>query len=171
MALDATTLAALAAFPAQLEAHFAAVPPAFRHWSPPDWDGIPSERFTAHEQACHVCDIEVAGYQVRFARTLREDAPFLASIDSDARARDGQYAQADVASVFAAFRAARAATVALLSDLDDAQLARPAIFEGYGETSLRGLVHYLCSHDQQHLAGLQWLLGRIARVEPRQLPA
>jgi hypothetical protein len=22
-------------------------------------------------------------------------------------------------------------------------------------------VHYLCSHDQQHLAGLQWLLGRI----------
>jgi hypothetical protein len=22
-------------------------------------------------------------------------------------------------------------------------------------------VHYLCSHDQQHLAGLQWLLGKI----------
>ena len=22
------------------------------------------------------------------------------------------------------------------------------------------LVHYLCSHDQQHLAGLQWLLGK-----------
>jgi hypothetical protein len=36
------------------------------------------------------------------------------------------------------------------------------MFEGYGETTLRGLVHYLCSHDQQHLAGMQWLLGRIA---------
>ncbi|ONO51272.1 damage-inducible protein DinB, partial [Burkholderia cenocepacia] len=23
------------------------------------------------------------------------------------------------------------------------------------------LVHYLCSHDQQHLAGMQWLLGKI----------
>jgi hypothetical protein len=22
-------------------------------------------------------------------------------------------------------------------------------------------VHYLCSHDQQHLSGLQWLLGKI----------
>ena len=27
--------------------------------------------------------------------------------------------------------------------------------------TLRGLAHYLCSHDQQHLSGLQWLLGKI----------
>lgn len=27
------------------------------------------------------------------------------------------------------------------------------------------LVHYLCSHDQQHMVGLQWLLGRIAATE------
>jgi hypothetical protein len=162
MSLDTATLAALAAFPAQLEAHFSAVPPAFRQWTPPDWNSIPSESFTALEQVCHVCDIEVAGYHVRFARTLREDAPFLPSIDSEARAREHDYAQADATSVFTAFRAARAATVALLADLDAAQLARPATFEGYGATSLRGLVHYLCSHDQQHLAGMQWLLGRIA---------
>ena len=162
MSLDAATLAALAAFPAQLEAHFGAVPPAFRQWTPPDWDGIPSEPFNAHEQVCHVCDIEVAGYHARFTRTLHEDAPFLPSIDSEARAREHDYAHADAASVFAAFRAARQGTVALLAELDAAQLARPAPFEGYGETTLRGLVHYLCSHDQQHLAGLQWLLGRIA---------
>jgi hypothetical protein len=35
------------------------------------------------------------------------------------------------------------------------------VFEGYGPVTLRALVHYLCSHDQQHLAGLQWLLGKI----------
>ena len=31
------------------------------------------------------------------------------------------------------------------------------------------LAHYLCSHDQQHLAGLQWLLGKLAasRVVPQ----
>jgi hypothetical protein len=160
--MDHTTLAALAAFPAQLEAHFNAVPEPFRRWTPPDWDGIPSEPFNALEQVCHVCDIETAGYHVRFARTLREDAPFLPSLDSEARARDHDYANADATSVFAAFRAARAATVALLQGLDDAQLTRPASFEGYGDTTLRGLVHYLCSHDQQHLAGMQWLLGRIA---------
>ena len=44
-----------------------------------------------------------------------------------------------------------------------AQLERAAVFEGYGPVTLRALVHYLCSHDQQHLAGLQWLLGKIAR--------
>jgi hypothetical protein len=165
--MEHTTLAALAAFPAQLETHFAAVPLAFRQWTPPDWNGIPSEPFNALEQVCHVCDIEVAGYHLRFARTLREDAPYLPSIDGEARAREHDYAHADPVSVFAAFHAARAATITLLEGLDDAQLARPATFEDYGEVTLRGLVHYLCSHDQQHLAGLQWLLGRIASMEQR----
>ena len=40
--------------------------------------------------------------------------------------------------------------------------ARTGVLEGYGPLTLRSLVHYLCSHDQQHLAGLQWLLGKIA---------
>ncbi len=52
-------------------------------------------------------------------------------------------------------------TLALLRSLDESQLRRRARFEGYGPVTLRALVHYLCSHDQQHLAGLQWLLGKI----------
>jgi hypothetical protein len=63
--------------------------------------------------------------------------------------------------VFAQFRSARATTLQLLRGLDPAQFERRAVFEGYGPVSLRGLVHYLCSHDQQHLAGLQWLLGKL----------
>jgi hypothetical protein len=63
--------------------------------------------------------------------------------------------------VFAEFRAARAKTMSMLRDLDELGFARPAVFEGYGPVTLRGLVHYLCSHDQQHLSGLQWLLGKI----------
>jgi hypothetical protein len=51
--------------------------------------------------------------------------------------------------------------VQLLAGLASAQFERRAEFEDYGPSSLRSLVHYLCSHDQQHLAGLQWLLGRI----------
>jgi hypothetical protein len=168
MSLDTATLAALAAYPAQLEAHFGAVPPAFHRWTPPDWNGIPSEAFNALEQVCHVCDIEVAGYHARFTRTLREEAPFLPSIDSEARAIEQDYANANVVDVFTAFRAARQGTVAMLAELDASQLDRPATFEGYGETTLRGLVHYLCSHDQQHLAGMQWLLGRIATQRPAQ---
>jgi hypothetical protein len=161
-AMHAITLQALEAFPAELEKHYAAFPSEFVHWAPPSWEGVPSEPFTAIEQICHVRDIEIEGYHQRFTRTLDEDLPLLPSIDSEAVARERNYGSADAASVFAEFRRARAATLTLLRGLDDARLARRATFEGYGPVSLRALVHYLCSHDQQHLAGLQWLLGKVA---------
>lgn len=162
--MNRMTIDALAAFPAQLEAHYAAFPAGFEHWSPERWDGIPSEHFTAIEQVWHVRDIEVEGYRVRFERTLRESTPFLGSIDSETLAVERAYARRDAAEALAAFREARIGTVAMLSGLSAAQLARGAVFEGYGATTLRGLAHFLCSHDQQHLAGLQWLLGKIDAV-------
>ena len=160
-AISSITLAALESFPVELEKHYAAFPPDYVHWAPPSWEGVPSEPFTAIEQICHVRDIEIEGYHQRFARTLNEDSPLLPSIDSEALARQRDYAGADPARVFAGFRDARAVTMSLLRRLDARQLERRATFEGYGPVSLRALVHYLCSHDQQHLAGLQWLLGKV----------
>jgi hypothetical protein len=160
-AMHPITLAALEAFPRELEEHYAAFPAEFVHWAPESWIGVPSEPFTAIEQVCHVRDIEIEGYQVRFRRTLAEESPLLPSIDSEAVARERDYGQANVAQVFADFRAARAKTLDLLSGLDESQLDRTAVFEGYGPVTMRGLIHYLCSHDQQHLSGLQWLLGKI----------
>jgi len=154
------TLAALEAFPNELEKHYAAFPREFVHWAPESWEGVPSEPFTAIEQVCHVRDIEIEGYHERFTRTLAECEPLLPSIDSEAVARERSYGSADVSEVFADFRRARAKTLALLRGLEAPQFDRLAVFEGYGPVSLRGLVHYLCSHDQQHLAGLQWLLGK-----------
>jgi hypothetical protein len=164
MTLNPTTLQALEAFPRQLEAHYAAIPAGYQHWAPPSWEGVPSEAFTAIEQVCHVRDIEVEGYHVRFRRTLDEDGPVLASIDSEPIAKERDYGSANVGEVFASFRQARAETMKLLTDVQPAQLDRRAVFEGYGPLTLRSLVHYLCSHDQQHLAGLQWLAGKIAAV-------
>ncbi len=158
--MHAVTLLALAAFPDQLEAHFAAFPPAFTRWAPASWDGVPSEALTAIEQLCHVRDIEIDGYRVRIRRTLAETHPTLASIDTDALVRERAYARDDPARALAAFRAARAQTLEMISGLSEQQLARTAVFEGYGPLTLRSLIHYLCSHDQQHLAGLQWLLGK-----------
>jgi hypothetical protein len=160
--MNPITLSALASFPQQLEAHYAAIPDDFKDWAPPSWEGVPSEPFTAIEQVCHVRDIEVEGYHVRFERTLNELNPTLASIDSEPLAKERAYSTADTAAVFAAFREARAKTVALIEGLSPEELDRTAVFEGYGPLTLRSLVHYLCSHDQQHLAGLQWLLGKIA---------
>jgi hypothetical protein len=160
------TLSALEAFPRLLAAHYAAIPAEFKHWAPPSWDGVPSEPFTAIEQVCHIRDIEIEGYQVRFQRTLSELNPLLESIDSEAIAKTRRYSKENASEVLAAFGDARAKTVALISSLNSDQFDRTAVFEGYGPLSLRSLVHYLCSHDQQHLAGLQWLLGKIeaARV-------
>ena len=155
------TLQALEAFPAQLEAHYAAIPGGFENWAPPSWEGVPSEHFTAIEQVCHVRDIEVEGYHVRLRRTLTESHPLLASIHSEPLAIERAYAQANVADVFASFRQAREKTLAIIAGISDGQWARSAEFEGYGPLTVRSLVHYLCSHDQQHLAGLQWLAGKI----------
>jgi DinB superfamily len=155
------TFIALAAFPAALEKHYGLFPAEFVHWAPPSWEGVPSEAFTAIEQVCHLRDIEIDGYQLRFRRTLTEDEPSLASSDSETLAKQRHYGSSDAAQVLDEFRAARAATLALLRGLDESQLRRRARFEGYGPVTLRALVHYLCSHDQQHLAGLQWLLGKI----------
>ncbi len=106
-------------------------------------------------------DIEIEGYQCRISRTLAEENPFLPSIDTDALARDRRYGEDDAAAALAAFRAARAETIRTAEGFTSRDLDRRAVFEGYGPVTLRSLIHYLCSHDQQHLAGLQWLLGKI----------
>jgi hypothetical protein len=159
--VNQTTLVALADFPHQLAAHYAAIPAEFKNWRPHSWDGIPSEHYTALEQICHVRDVETDGYHVRFERTLTESRPFLPAVDGDALALERCYATADASAVLADFRAARTHTIDLISHLTSEQFARTADFEDYGPLTLRSLVHYLCSHDQQHLAGLQWLLGQI----------
>lgn len=163
-----TTLQSLAVFPQQLESHYAEVPAGFATWAPSSWEGVPSERFTALQQVLHVRDIEIDGYHVRFHRTLHEQCPLLADIDSYALAAERGYAQAtDAKTALAEFRVARAHTIGMLAKLHPEDLDRTAEFEGYGPVTVRGLTHYLCSHDQQHLAGLQWLLGQIEASRPR----
>ena len=156
------TLLSLASFPEQLERHYCLIPDSHRSWAPDSWDGVPSEALTAIEQVWHVLDIEVEGYQRRFQRTLVETDPLLESLDTYALARERRYNERDGAEALAAFRQARSKTIELLSTIRPEMWQRTARFEGYGSVSLRSLVHYLCSHDQQHLSGLQWLLGKIA---------
>lgn len=130
---------------------------------------MPSEPFTPIGQLCHVRDIEIDGYHVRIRRVLHETDPVLASIDGETLARQRSYATSSAADALAAFRAARARTLELISGLTPAQHSRRGRLEGYGVLTLRALLHYLCSHDQQHLAGLQWLLGKIEASRGEEL--
>jgi hypothetical protein len=160
--MNPATLKALGQFPQLLEAFYDAIPHEYKLWTPASWEGIPSESFTALEQICHVRDIEVEGYQVRFRRALHEENPFLPSIDGYALAKERDYGATSASDALDALRRARAWTVEMVSVLEAHELSRPAVFEGYGPVTVQSLVHYLCSHDQQHLSGLQWLLGKIA---------
>ncbi len=164
--MNKTTLDALAAFPQQLEVFFDVIPADTRNWKPESWEGIPSEPFSAIEQICHVRDIEVDGYHERFRRALQETDPVLENVDGETLAVERGYAAAEPAEVFAAFRAARAQTLETIASLTAEQFDRTAVFDG-APITVRGLVHMLCSHDQRHLAGLQWLMARIDASQPR----
>jgi hypothetical protein len=59
------------------------------------------------------------------------------------------------------FTDARTITVRTIQAFSEPDLRRPAIFEGR-TTTLAGLEHFLASHDCQHLAGIQWLLAKLA---------
>lgn len=154
----------LAVMPDEIGALLRRVPAELLDWTPDSWEGIPGERFTALGQACHLRDIEVDGYHVRFGRTLREERPDLVSIDSYELAAAKNYSADTLEAALADFRQARAETVAMLERVAPAGWERRATFAEYGEVTLRGLAHILRSHDLQHLACLHWLLAKMARV-------
>jgi hypothetical protein len=158
--IDAATRALLADFPARLAASWSAFSRADWNFRPSAWHGIPSEPLTPIEQLCHVRDVESDGYHLRIARVLAEHEPALANLDGERLARERDYAAADPAQVLDAIAAAREQTLARLHAVTPEQWMRHARFDD-ARVTLRGLVHLLCSHDQQHLAGLQWLLARI----------
>ena len=165
MALARATLAGLAAMPDRLEAAFRLVPEGRRNWTPPSWEGIPGERFSPLGQVCHVRDIERLGYHVRIERMLTEDGPALASLDSYEIAARSSYDDADPREALEAFRAARASTLRRLESVTAEQLDRRGTFAEYGPLTLQSLVHYLASHDHQHLACMDWLLGQLHASE------
>lgn len=157
------TLEELTAFPRRLESCYLAIAPTLRNWRPESWAGIPSERLSAIEQICHVRDIEIDGYHARIQRTLTERAPVLADIDGESLARERAYSAQNETTALRAFRSARDTTVAMLGALTPEQWSRTAVFENK-PTTLRGLLHYLASHDQQHLAGLHWLAAKMEAI-------
>ena len=153
------TIDALADFPERLERLFYCFPPELRRWAPPSWDGVPSEKLNAIEQICHVRDVEIEGYRIRFERTRLESSPVLPDLPGEEMAQERRYSAQDPLAALRDFARARAVNVEAIRHFTEDQLKRTAIFEGK-VTTLMGLVHFLGSHDYQHLSGLQWLLAK-----------
>lgn len=162
MTLSADLIEELTGMPGELERALRSIPRERLRWLPPTTGGTPGETFSAVSHACHLRDIEIDGYHLRIRRLLEEERPSLVSIDGDALAVERDYLHADLEQALAAFRRARAETVERVRALGDRELERAGDFAEYGQLTLRALLHYLRSHDQQHLAGLHWLKGRMA---------
>lgn len=156
-------LSDLAEFPAALRRQTASALAAILDFAPSDWTGSPAEYMTIRQQVCHLRDIEIDGYHQRIGRTLAEDRPFLASIDGHALSVERRYSEVSLDAALAAFEKARAETIRTLTALRAEDLSRTAEFEGYGEVTLLGIIHYLASHDCQHMAGIHWLAAKYAR--------
>lgn len=154
------TIDALADFPGQLKRFFDSFPSDRRNWAPPSWQGIPSESLTAIEQISHVLDVEIEGYKTRFERIRSEAAPVLPDLPGEQMAADRNYAGRDANTVLSRFAIARSETIGTIRGFRQEELDRIGIFEGT-RTTLAGMVHFLCSHDHQHLSGLQWLLAKL----------
>ena len=131
------------------------------NWIPGTWDGIPGEKFSAIEQICHLRDIETDGYHKRIQAILSETNPVLTSIEGYELSIHRNYKNADLNETISAFQMAREKTIELIMNLEDSQWDRIGFFEGYGTVTLRALIHFLCSHDLEHLASLRWLLGKL----------
>ena len=153
------TIDTLALFPEQLAKLFDCFSPEQWNWKPHSWDGIPSEKLTAIEQIRHVLDIELEGYKVRFERTRTESLPVLPDLPGEQMALERNYAGSDPAAVLRNFASARSGTLEAIGCFTANDFDREAIFEEK-RTTLAGLVHFLSSHDYQHLSGLQWLLAK-----------
>jgi DinB superfamily len=157
------TIDTLALFPKQLAQLFDCFSSEQWNWRPQSWDGIPSEKLTALEQICHVFDVELEGYRIRFERTRTESTPVLPDLPGEQMAAQRNYAASDAAVVLRNFASARSDTVQAIRRFTAEEFDRAAIFEGK-RTTLAGLVHFLSSHDYQHLSGLQWLLAKAEGV-------
>lgn len=151
----------LQSMPIEVEKLLKCFPNDKLNWKPKSWVGNPGENFSALEQICHLRDIEIDGYQYRIQAMLIEDKPNLKSIEGYKLAVERIYENNNLEKVLLDFKVAREKTINLIGKIENTQLENIGFFEGYGNITLKALIHFLCSHDFEHLASLRWLLGKI----------
>ena len=146
----------LAAMPAYVQSAIASMPAASLTARAPDGS------FALVEQACHLRDLEREGYLVRARRMLAEPLAELVPFEGDVVARERDYLAQDAPAAGRDFAAARSELLALLAGVDEADLARAAMFEGRRIT-LADLVAMIEEHDHGHRAEIELLRGGAAR--------
>ena len=124
--------------------------------------------FSLLEHAWHLRDVDVYGYTVRVARTLREERPSLPDVDGDALARDRDYQRRPLAPAVKALSASRRKALAALRALRADSFAREALLEGVGPVTLGALVLRWRAHDVGHRIEMERLHTAVRGTPPRR---
>ena len=109
------------------------------------------EGWSVRHVVAHVLDVETVIYTDRIQRMLREDGPFIRSIDPLARMNERGLLGRDVASLLRDLATGRPAAVAALRALTAEQLQRGGEHDEAGPITVSDLVHQWAYHDLMHL--------------------
>lgn len=99
----------------------------------------------------HLIDVENIAFRERIGRILREDRPFIRSIDAPERLEEGGYAARSLEDLLSEFEAMREESVAWLRSIDPADFGREGEHDEAGTIRAGELIHYWAVHDLTHL--------------------
>lgn len=144
----ADAIAALAAFPAQLEAAVAGLSSAdlTTPYKAGDW--------TVAQNVHHLADAHVAAY-FRCRQVLTQENPLAAGYDVDAFAALPDAQSADLGASLALIRGMHARWAAFFQHLADADFARAAIHPTRGPMTLEWVLQIYSGHGPKHLIQIQ----------------
>ncbi|MFM2309351.1 MAG: hypothetical protein RLY87_1472 [Chloroflexota bacterium] len=137
------SLAALSAFPAELQQLLAGVDDTLAHRIPA------ANEWSVVEVIGHLIDIDPLQIE-RVDRILAEERPQFTRFDADAAVHAAGYARRSLDDVLTAFIALRQATVDGLSTIEPDELDRVGIRYTGEVVTLRALMASFAAHDQNH---------------------
>ncbi|HYL98869.1 MAG TPA: DinB family protein, partial [Blastocatellia bacterium] len=91
-------------------------------------------------------------FRNRYVTMLSENQPYLARVDQDQLAAEGNYIDQDGAAAFAEFERVRQETVTILRSAEAERWLRIGSHWNGGQITVHDLAVRQCEHDMNHLA-------------------
>jgi hypothetical protein len=116
------------------------------------------EGWSLRDIVAHLHDVEGVAFTERIGRMLREERPFIGSIDPPARLVAGDYASRSLNKVLDDLEHQRAEHVTWLLVLRHTELARVGEHDTVGEIRVVDIAHQWAAHDMVHLRQVALML-------------
>ncbi len=140
----AEALSVIARTPAVIRGFFSGLSEATLEGSAPgEWG--------ARQVLEHLIDVEGIAFRERIGRILKEDRPFIRSIDPPARLQEGGYDERSLQDLLAELESLRAESTEWLRGIDPADFEREGEHDEAGTIKAGQLIHYWAVHDLVHL--------------------